>query len=158
MLPSYLLILQLYNGHGHGSLNGRGYPLVRYTVCNCVAWDSLFMLPEVEIVIAISPNTDYYYSLCPKSSTCNSSRNVVAIIYAKGGLLISTSSSSIGHCNLVLSTSSRAPSASSSRKGPYSLSIPEKTRKGGIIRLISVSVSTMISSISRGRCAPSFRP
>jgi hypothetical protein len=140
MLSSYLLTLQLYNGHGHGTSNGRGYPLVRYTVCNCFACDSLFMLPEVEIVIAISPKTDYYYSPCPKPSTCNNSCNVVAIIHAEEGSLISTSSSSTEHCNLVLGTSSlsRAPSASSSQKGPYSsLSTPEKIRKGRIKCLIS---------------------
>lgn len=32
MLSLSLLTLQLYNGHGHGTLNGRGYPLVRYIV------------------------------------------------------------------------------------------------------------------------------
>jgi hypothetical protein len=131
MLSSYLLTLQLYNGHGHGTSNGRGYPLVRYTVCNCFACDSLFMLPEVEIVVAISPNTDYYYSPCPKSSTCNSSCNVVAIIHAQEGSLISTLSSSTGHCNLLLGTSSRVLSASL-QKGPE-----VEPCKGRMTRLIS---------------------
>lgn len=57
MLSSSLLTLQLYNGHGHGTLNGRGYPLVRYivTVLPAIPYLCYTGITEVENFIAISP-------------------------------------------------------------------------------------------------------
>lgn len=56
MLSSLLLTLQLYNGHGHGTLNGRGYPLVRYIVYVLSAIPYLYYtgIAKVKNSIAIS--------------------------------------------------------------------------------------------------------
>lgn len=61
MLSLSLLTLQLYNGHGHGTLNGRGYPLVRYIVTVLPAIPYLYYtgIAEVENSLLFPP----YYNL-----------------------------------------------------------------------------------------------
>lgn len=68
MLSLSLITLQLYNGHGHGTLNGRGYPLVRYIVTVLPAIPYLYYtgIAEVENFTAIS--TTLQSTVCPPAT------------------------------------------------------------------------------------------
>lgn len=97
MLSSLLLTLQLYNGHGHGTLNGRGYDTACSLHCNCFACYSLSILHwycrSREFHCYFHRITIYCLSVC------NSSCNAWATLNAKEGSLISTSSSSTDTAN-----------------------------------------------------------
>jgi hypothetical protein len=69
MLSLSLITLQLYNGHGHGTLNGRGYPLVRYivTVLPAIPYPYYIGIAEVENFTAIS-TTLQSTTVCPPAT------------------------------------------------------------------------------------------